>query len=268
MEQADVVAGDFRAEPMQDADPPPHPAVADPPPAQPAGGAHAAAQAAAAAVREVYETQMKSQAVVVDGFVMIKHTISLNGETQYWRCESVNKYKCNARGESVAGTTAVVMKPKYARHNHEPSVTALKVRKIQNEVKAQAKRLVMTAAATIVDHALRGAGDDVVLALPRDNLLRMVSNARQAAGARQVNRPAVADIAFPDAFKTTATGDAFLLVDSRVAQPAGSVFFIFASPVQLREIRQRQHWAVDGTFYCTPAHFDSVFTIHVHIGHS
>lgn len=126
----------------------------------------------------------------------------------------------------------------------------------------------MATAATIVDHALRGADDDVVLALPRDNLLRLVSNARQVAGARQVNRPALGAIVFPDAFKTTAMGDAFLLVDSRVDQPAQSVFFIFASPVQLREIRQRQHWAVDGTFYCTPSHFDSVFTIHVHIGHS
>ncbi|KAH7700530.1 hypothetical protein AAVH_32347 [Aphelenchoides avenae] len=199
---------------------------------------------------------------------MIKHYISANGEVQHWRCEFVNKLKCPARGESVAGTTAVVMRQKYARHNHEPDATARKVRKIQNEVKDQAKRLDMATAATIVDHALRGADDDVVLALPRDNLLRLVSNARQVAGARQVNRPALGAIVFPDAFKTTAMGDAFLLVDSRVDQPAQSVFFIFASPVQLREIRQRQHWAVDGTFYCTPSHFDSVFTIHVHIGHS
>lgn len=125
MDHADIVAADVHAEPMPNAEPPPPPAV--PPAALPAGGAHAAAQAAAAAVREVYETQRKSQAVIVDGFVMIKHYISANGEVQHWRCEFVNKLKCPARGESVAGTTAVVMRQKYARHNHEPDATARKV---------------------------------------------------------------------------------------------------------------------------------------------
>lgn len=145
---------------------------------------------------------------------------------------------------------------------------AFQVRKLQNDVKDQAKRQQMSSAAVIVDHALRGADEDVVMAMPRDNLLRLVSNARRLEGARQVNRPAVADVVFPDAFKNTALGDAFLLFDSRTTQPGESVIFIFSSAAQLRELRRRQHWAVDGTFYCTPTHFDSVFTVHTHIGHS
>lgn len=127
----------------------------------------------------------------------------------------------------------------------------------------------MASAANIVDEALRGADNDVVLAVPRENLLRVANNARRLEGARHVNRANLADVDFPDAFKTTDVGDQFLLVDSRrLPQPPTSTFFVFASPVQLRELRQRQHWAVDGTFYCTPTHFDSVFTIHVHVGHS
>lgn len=100
--------------------------AADLPPEH-AGGRHAAAEAAAAAAREVFVTTKKRDAVVVNGFVMIKHFVSSNGRIQYWRCILVNKMKCNARVESVAGTTAVVMREKYNTHNHDPDATALKV---------------------------------------------------------------------------------------------------------------------------------------------
>ncbi|KAH7714436.1 hypothetical protein AAVH_18213 [Aphelenchoides avenae] len=62
-------------------------------------------------------------------------------------------------------------------------------------------------------------------------------------------------IIFPDAFTKTATGQRFLIYDSRQHEPGES-------------LKLRDNWSADGTFWCTPRLFDSLYTIHANIGSS
>lgn len=124
MDDAEPAVAAVHPDPIPDA----APAVAAVVPEPPARAPRAPAQQAAAVAREVYQTSKKKEAVVVDGYVMIKHHVSVNALVQYWRCECVNSSKCNARGTSPVDSTAVVMREKYKDHNHEANVTALKVR--------------------------------------------------------------------------------------------------------------------------------------------
>lgn len=114
---------------------------------------------------------------------------------------------------------------------------------------------------------MRGLEDDVALAVDRKNLLRVAHRAKRLDGSRQLNVP-LADIVFPEAFTKTATGLRFLIYDSRLHEPHETVIFIFASPSGLQQLRQRDNWSADGTFWVTPRLFDSLDTVHANIGTS
>lgn len=109
--------------------------------------------------------------------------------------------------------------------------------------------------------------DEVAVAVDRNNLLRVANRAKRLDGSRQLNLP-LAEIVFPDAFTKTATGLRFLLYDSRLHELGESVIFIFASPQGLAQLRLRDHWSADGTFWCTPRLFNSLYTVHANIGAS
>lgn len=135
------------------------------------------------------------------------------------------------------------------------------------EARKQAAERKQTGAAAIVDELLYGAPEDVALAVDRRNLLRVANRAKRLDGSRQVNMP-LAEIVFPEVFTKTATGQNFLLYDSRHHEDGLPVIFIFASQTGLQQLRQRDHWSADGTFWSTPKLFDQVYTIHANIGSS
>lgn len=135
------------------------------------------------------------------------------------------------------------------------------------DVRKQAAELKQTAATAIVDQAMLGLDEDMALAVDRNNLLRVAHRAKRLDGSRQLNLP-LADIVFPEAFTKTATGQRFLIYDSRRHEEGLPVIFIFASPQGLAQLRLRDHWSADGTFWVTPRLFDSLYTVHANIGSS
>lgn len=143
----------------------------------------------------------------------------------------------------------------------------IQAKKLVVEVRKQAGDRKQTGAAAIVDEALYGVADDVALAIDRRNLLRVANRAKRLDNSRLLLRP-LADVEFPEAFTKTATGQRFLLYDSRQQEPGESIVFIFASPSGLQQLRQRDHWSADGTFWCTPRLFAQLYTIHANIGSS
>ena len=122
-------------------------------------------------------------------------------------------------------------------------------------------------ATAIVDDLLTGVDDEVVLAVKRANLLRVAQRAKRIDGSQMVNR-LPREIEWPPVFKETATGNRFLLYDSRDDWREEPVFFIWASPVQLAQLREHPHWSGDGTFYSRPYNFEQLYTLHANIGHS
>lgn len=118
-----------------------------------------------------------------------------------------------------------------------------------------------------MDDLLTGVDDGVALAVKRSNLLRVTQRAKRIDGSQMVNRPP-AEIEWPPAFKETATGEKFLLYDSRADSPADPIIFIWASPTQLAQLRECAHWSGDGTFWSRPYNFDQLYTLHGNIGHS
>ncbi|KAH7718010.1 hypothetical protein AAVH_14521 [Aphelenchoides avenae] len=190
--------------------------------------AHAAAPAPQAS--EHLTTYRNNPAVIIGGFTYV-HRRTANNVT-YWRCVKSNE-GCKASGKSAEGSVDVTQ----------------------------------TGAAAIVDELMLGVEDEVAVAVDRNNLLRVANRAKRLDGSKQLNRP-LAEIVFPDVFTKTATGLRFLLYDSRLHEPGESVIFIFASAQGLEQLRLRDHWSADGTFWCTPRLFDSLYTVHANIGSS
>ena len=108
--------------------------------------------------------------------------------------------------------------------------------------------------------------------------MRVANNAKRDNGAALVNR-AVALIEFNEAYSTTATGEEFLLFDSRhvPAEQELPAIFIFASATGIRSLREANDWGSDGkhnaamlhysdalagTFDVAPPQFDSLYTVH------
>ena len=114
---------------------------------------------------------------------------------------------------------------------------------------------------------MRGLDDDTALAVDRNNLMRVAHRAKRVDCSKQLNLP-LAEIVFPDAFTKTATGLRFLIYDSRHHEEGEPVIFIFASPIGLEQLRLRDHWSADGTFWCVPRLFGSLYTVHANIGSS
>lgn len=114
-----------------------------------------------------------------------------------------------------------------------------------------------------------GLAAEVALAVNRLNLLRMANRLKRLDGSGQVNQP-LGNIVWPEAFTVTAGNppETFLLYDSRRNEEGESVIFIFASPHQLQQLREHDHWSADGTFWCTPRLFDQLYTLHANIGTS
>ncbi|KAH7662589.1 hypothetical protein AAVH_43449, partial [Aphelenchoides avenae] len=207
-------------------------------------------------------TYRNNPAVTVDGHTYVKKS-TVRGVT-YWRCVKSHMH-CKASARSDEGSTDIQVLN--ATHNHEPDPVQLKAKKLVLKVRQEATERKQTGAAAIVDEALYGIEDDVALAINRQNLLRVANRAKRLDGSQQLLRPLPA-IVFPEAFTQTATGQQFLLYDSRQHEPGQSVIFIFASPSGLEQLRLRDHWSADGTFWCTPRLFDSLYTVHANIGSS
>lgn len=73
-------------------------------------------------------TYRNKDAVIVDGYTMIMHKQTANGEKVYWRCQYVNKTKCLARGISDVGSYHVMMRAG-VHHNHDVNGVEIKVSK-------------------------------------------------------------------------------------------------------------------------------------------
>lgn len=99
--------------------------------------------------------------------------------------------------------------------------------------------------AAIVDNATRGLPDNVAGHVRRANLLRVANNAKRGHGADHVNRH-VNDIEFTEAYSTTATGEEFLLFDSRRTEPGHPPIIIFASATGIQCLRESRNWGSDG----------------------
>jgi hypothetical protein len=131
----------------------------------------------------------------------------------------------------------------------------------------------------VVNNVVRGLPDEVAQRYRRINLMRVANNAKRENGAAFVNR-AVALIDFNEAYSTTATGQEFLLYDSRNGpgpEQGLPVIFIFASATGIKSLREADHWGSDGTCYASgdviianfsgtfdvaPPQFDSLYTVH------
>lgn len=150
-----------------------------------------------------------------------------------------------------------------------------------NELKATAVRSLGSKSGLIVEAAKTGLSDDQLLALPMDNSLkRIIQRARKPIGASTVDKP-LDEIVWADCFIKTQQGELFLLYDSRyrfnwdtsvilvkfrIHEPGKPIFFIFMSPLGLRLLRENLHWAIDGTFFCSPLLFYQLYTINVFYG--
>ncbi|KAH7725929.1 hypothetical protein AAVH_06370 [Aphelenchoides avenae] len=213
-----------------------------------------------AAVAMGMTTRMHQTITDAAGNEWIKHQPSRNGAKQYWRCRA-HRSGCAVRGWSNAGSSEI-HKFDGTEHTCNASPAAQRLRQLQSQIRARAFVEKNSSNAAIVDNITRGVPDDVAQRFKRHNLLRIANKAKSADGASKVNR-LPPDIEWTDAFVRTATGDRFLLYDSRLAEHDKPIFFIWASPTGLNQLRTHRNWASDGTFFAAPKHFDSLYTVHV-----
>lgn len=135
---------------------------------------------------------------------------------------------------------------------------------------------------TVVGTGKRGLTDDQLVALPSNNALKLiVSRKKKPVGANSVDKP-LAEIVWLDYFRTTESGEMFLIYDSRhvinifeyflmkfvfrIVSPALPVIFVFASPSGLELLRICRRWSIDGTFFSCPKRFAQLYTINVFAG--
>ncbi|KAH7705955.1 hypothetical protein AAVH_26827 [Aphelenchoides avenae] len=211
-------------------------------------------------------TKREKPVVEVDGYLMRQHKPNATGMLMLWRCADVNKYKCRARGSSLTDSRDVVVTAGHNGHMPDPSLATKYL--VHTQIKAAAKANILVPSGQIVDHHMAGLNAEEVNKLARRSTVqKVVHNARKHAEGSAVDR-SPEHIRFTRFFEQTKDDKQFLRVDSRQADPNLPVFFAFASPSGLAQLRRERRYSMDGTFFSAPRHMAQIYVIGVHKGRS
>ncbi|KAH7708937.1 hypothetical protein AAVH_23813 [Aphelenchoides avenae] len=200
---------------------------------------------------------------VVDGFTMIIHRTSKDGMRTYWRC---TKYRtCPGRGISVGANSAPVMT---SDHNHLADPTSPEKRRRRSELKEAAAANRATPSMALASGVQEGVDEAVLQQMPTQRALQqVVHRVRKVEGASKADLPPDR-LVLPEPMKLTLRNERFLLMDSAVNEPDKPRILAFTSPYGIELLKGNRNWCVDGTFYSSPKHFDSLVTINCFIGKS
>ena len=176
-------------------------------------------------------------------------------ERTIWKCTEYKKNRCLARCHTVRDAVVKQM----GDHNHVPSKAKVEARKVMLNVKESASSSTMSTKA-LVDQETCTAVPSTVGQLPGiENIKQTVRRVRRKAQAPYPNPTSLDDLVFPEACKTTISGEPFLSFDSGQGTPR---FVIFATERGLDLLNRCDEWYCDGTFKVSPPLFNQLYTIH------
>ncbi|KAI1694665.1 FLYWCH zinc finger domain-containing protein [Ditylenchus destructor] len=172
------------------------------------------------------DTQKGKPLVLCNGFLMGQHKKSSDGTRQFWRCQMFHK-GCHGRAVSAFGSTT--LKQTKPHDTHVASPAEAKTRQAITKAKRMAVASYGMPYKSILDAAKSELNEAEIQAFPKDEQIKkIITNARKPVRGNDVDKPLNAMV-LSEEFRTTATGNRFLLCDSRETEPDKPVFLIFAS---------------------------------------
>ncbi|CAF1300176.1 unnamed protein product [Rotaria sp. Silwood1] len=148
-------------------------------------------------------------------------------------------------------------------HNHMPVPERVEIRKLIMNVKTRVQDET-TAIGQIYNEELGKANLSKSALAAAATAKEINSTLNQARRLTTPNLPTSIDFLIPSKYRTTNNGERYLLGD-RVQRYDGEVdnrILLFATDEQLKTLFTCSHIMMDGTFDCSPSHFDQVYSIH------
>lgn len=189
--------------------------------------------------------------LVIDGFMYNKsRDLPEKGKT-YWDCRLLRKKECTARAISSLtddNTAPEIYKgPQHAHHDCVPDPDRCQAEIIRYRLKQEGENHPERPPSRLVQDGLRNVPQRVIAKLPeRDNLKRSIRKAkRRVLPPNPVTLNNLEDL--PLKFKSTLTGDRFLIYDSKNDIPESRVL-VFSTRRNLQFLKESDTWFLDGTF--------------------
>ena len=193
--------------------------------------------------------------LTIDGFIYNKsRDIPEKGKT-YWDCRLMRSKRCGARAITsfTEGdqTPEIFKGPQHTGHDHAVDPDECKAELIKYRLKQEGEKNPERPPSRLVQDELRDVSTRVIAKLPeRENLKRTIRTAKRRI--LPPNPKTLGDVAeLPAKFKSTLTGDKFLIYDSKVdggELPNNARVLVFATRRNLEMLSTSETWFFDGTF--------------------
>ena len=198
---------------------------------------------------EFTTTERGKRKLLRNGYMYV-HRRNLSEGSSMWECIYWRKgYQCNAN---------VKLSPLDELHEQTYALlqTECQVTKVKSGIKRRAEETEGTTQ-QILSTELRNISNEVAANLPSlETLRRNIHHSRQHRNMLPTlaHREDISDL--PQTYRTTVSGDSFLVYDSGVGDKERT--FIFASQDALHFLVDSRHWYADGTFVCPEIFFHCI----------
>lgn len=196
--------------------------------------------------------------LLMDGFVYVRSY--QDGNKTYWDCYKLRKHECSARAITVhtsGGNFIVTKGVNESKHDHPPNREYAEAEKIKLNLKKKAEAHPEEPPSRLLRNELAGVSSGVVSQLPeRESLKKSMRYVRRKNLPK--NPVSLQDLGdLPSTYKKTATGDNFMIYDSREDDDSDDDddenddeerIIVFATRRNIELLSSSPIWFLDGTF--------------------